>query len=1853
MECKELHTLRLSYNQFTFIPKSLQRCMKLIHLYLDHNQLIELDGKIITMFYDLEIIDLSYNSLQELSLLLFSIKKLISVNLSYNQIKIVPDEIENWNQRLSYLNLSYNQIGPTLPSTIGLLSSCLEVLYLHHNLIEELPDSIYQLIQLKQLTLHFNCIKQSPYLLYSLPNLIHCNLSHNEFEYCHDLRHHYLYIKRSLWSKDFHHHVKVFQPPLLGKEEENRKKEAEVKGYREIIYDIPHIRRELFYLREYSDCITWNLPKREKEFYTKIFTKVDEYSDVIPVQKDENENKNEQWLESSDVKRKNDSKGSDRTNNNCDLFLHWLQKLRIHFNMNKNPLPLKSSDKEENKEFEQRKKFPFPSNSLSLSYSYSTISEDTEENRPSSPKKSTLTIDVSPGRGGKPPIQPSNDKNLNKPSGGLVKKPSSGFLSSFSFRGNSATTTASNKTPSKNKGTDSHANNLSNSFSFDNDDPPNRPSSAAPPPQENYLSPDGKIKFNHPKLLQQFFIFHFYSRWQQISWMRNQFFLSQLQLTTNRPLLDYNHDINNPPQIVPPPVNLPTTGKSTKNFRRMTSKVKEGEKEDQDDESDDDDEPELGKKTNEERSHRYHYSKAKSLLQQNISISSQKQLEKKLFGLKEENNIAEEKDEEDRKKREEKAQKLFHDTCFFGSEELFSIIHHGSELISLTNILVYLEEFQTMKAKVPKTQWQKPSTVVASPQTFDSPPRVNSPPHALSPGKPLSPNEPTRPFSPNAPPDIISPLITSPILSPSSSQKIPSATATVKTGKPAASSARLSLFSTTNKQKRRSTDDTRELNKKMANFQKDLNKILGGRAMMTTDIALTSLADNGFSNEDGIDSNRFIDEIMLKYGNLLDAEELLQDMITLHYEQFQISHDPLTENNASTEVIEAKLKKALGKFSTSGDSASIIAADSRDSAPSRSRSLPSFQPLSPSQLLSPSLPPPPKDHLLAPTQSSAWMLSTIRSHQRRNNVLFDTLPLTSLPLSLIHSQERLIRHRYMSESFGEANVPLTEVQLQANAKKSQAASQSTAITQISGVLKKATPAMVELMRKHELKQKLRRSFIFELPNKNYPVPQPSSSSLFHDNPRLKYQMITESCYQDDSFSEYSIFSCFMEAYSIVIKAILLHVENIEKMIRQIERQFLHQPLFEKYHEQQNKKSLSQAFTFVQLFSCMELSQRYYYYSPRMLSEKEQEERRKEKRKQKMLLKKKKNNLNKAKIEKKGNNKKGSQSVLELEDDEQLTAEGEEGEEEEIEKIIIEKKEDYDDIFYDIYLNFNLNMKSQEKNKESSANKSISQRRQKMVDEFLKKFYSNFALESIGITPDDDDEGSLTGEEKVDSKKTTGRKDEADVLKSGKNTSREPLKSARTVEKEKEKEGGMHDKGVPKLQKQNSMNSTISNITMDDAAGANTTRTPLRRSDTFNSFFSQLQASQLSALLNEEEAGDYIELLQEYRSLWYFYALQILQNYQEILHYRGFTPSLILEYYLKRAKTTSSTSHNSKESEELDKYHERILQLISSELQNYDYQKKNQNLFNNKIFHDEKTVTSLLLQYRIMIEQLGKVYQGLGMYSMAIDCFSEYLQLSKGMNLSKAFYINLIKLYLSLGNYYKANQLMLMVIQRFIATTTTRGNKGDDDSYEVDDNSTMASSSTIVYTPLELMNIDREIAILYYYILNQYELVQSTCGNNKSLDSIIPTLQQSYQHQLEMNKNHYFYNSFYSMISDQSYLHKIQNIDKMIVTATTSGGDGGGGGSTSYENIYGRSLLDNKYKLYQQQENKKNLEKEKEKEKRIHYLNDIHSIKSKAILLLEDSAIMNLLKENNSSSSNNNNNNSNNQNSSNKKNKTTK
>jgi Leucine rich repeat len=168
-QLKQLTELNLHRNQIQEIPAAIGQLTNLKKLRLSGNK-IRVIPQALSQLANLEVLELGNNQIQEIpvwvlsqiagkSLLLNTDRSRLSVYLGHNQIREIPQSVgQLWYLRL--LDLSHNQIR-VIPEAIGQLVN-LDTLSLNVNPIDEISEAIGELSNLRNLTLSYNQMAAIP-----------------------------------------------------------------------------------------------------------------------------------------------------------------------------------------------------------------------------------------------------------------------------------------------------------------------------------------------------------------------------------------------------------------------------------------------------------------------------------------------------------------------------------------------------------------------------------------------------------------------------------------------------------------------------------------------------------------------------------------------------------------------------------------------------------------------------------------------------------------------------------------------------------------------------------------------------------------------------------------------------------------------------------------------------------------------------------------------------------------------------------------------------------------------------------------------------------------------------------------------------------------------------------------------------------------------------------------------------------------------------------------------------------------------------------------------------------------------------------------------------------------------------------------------------------------------------------------------------------------------------------------------------------------------------------------------------------------------------------------------------------
>lgn len=174
---RNVKKLKLRRNRLKSIPDRIHNLHDLDSLYLNSNQLTEING--VLNLTKLTVLHLGYNLLKDLPDDIGMLVNLEELSINNNYLKTLPESIGNLTN-LKILNLKGNSIE-YLPDSFGNLQS-LTCLYLHSNKITNLPESFGRLSRLKRLNLQNNKLKTLPESFKNLSNLNELDLKRNYFE---------------------------------------------------------------------------------------------------------------------------------------------------------------------------------------------------------------------------------------------------------------------------------------------------------------------------------------------------------------------------------------------------------------------------------------------------------------------------------------------------------------------------------------------------------------------------------------------------------------------------------------------------------------------------------------------------------------------------------------------------------------------------------------------------------------------------------------------------------------------------------------------------------------------------------------------------------------------------------------------------------------------------------------------------------------------------------------------------------------------------------------------------------------------------------------------------------------------------------------------------------------------------------------------------------------------------------------------------------------------------------------------------------------------------------------------------------------------------------------------------------------------------------------------------------------------------------------------------------------------------------------------------------------------------------------------------------------------------------------
>ncbi|CDW80826.1 leucine-rich repeat-containing protein 40-like [Stylonychia lemnae] len=153
---KTLKFLDISYNKLKIIPESIAACQALVELHIAGNMLTELPHSIGDL-KNLEILDLKRNKINFLPVEFGCLTRLLKLDLEENQLTRVDNFISSLNQ-LTHLNMSKNKISQVDQDALANLTLLVE-LDLHQNQMK-IFDSVPKSFKLDTLTLAYNFIEK-------------------------------------------------------------------------------------------------------------------------------------------------------------------------------------------------------------------------------------------------------------------------------------------------------------------------------------------------------------------------------------------------------------------------------------------------------------------------------------------------------------------------------------------------------------------------------------------------------------------------------------------------------------------------------------------------------------------------------------------------------------------------------------------------------------------------------------------------------------------------------------------------------------------------------------------------------------------------------------------------------------------------------------------------------------------------------------------------------------------------------------------------------------------------------------------------------------------------------------------------------------------------------------------------------------------------------------------------------------------------------------------------------------------------------------------------------------------------------------------------------------------------------------------------------------------------------------------------------------------------------------------------------------------------------------------------------------------------------------------------------------
>lgn len=160
---QELTALDLSHNELQQIPENwaVSKLRRLQHLYLQHNNITELNSETLAGLNSLQILNLSHNHLQQLpDGLFYGSRGLLEIHLQNNLLFQLPSSLFHRLEKLVVLDLSKNQLtSHHIDNGTFAALSLLVVLRLSHNSLTRIDTNTFKgLYELQELDLRNNSI---------------------------------------------------------------------------------------------------------------------------------------------------------------------------------------------------------------------------------------------------------------------------------------------------------------------------------------------------------------------------------------------------------------------------------------------------------------------------------------------------------------------------------------------------------------------------------------------------------------------------------------------------------------------------------------------------------------------------------------------------------------------------------------------------------------------------------------------------------------------------------------------------------------------------------------------------------------------------------------------------------------------------------------------------------------------------------------------------------------------------------------------------------------------------------------------------------------------------------------------------------------------------------------------------------------------------------------------------------------------------------------------------------------------------------------------------------------------------------------------------------------------------------------------------------------------------------------------------------------------------------------------------------------------------------------------------------------------------------------------------------------